>query len=673
MSRLSPLSFSKVLTISVSSFPADMFATVVSFINICMRYLDLLTRDLSRALSFLYRDPRTMHMEKTYPYHPINNPREIRMLALSPAETGHPITCVLSHVCLDDDLEYEALSYTWDTDSSTQEKPKAISCSGHKMLVKPNLFGALQRLRYPDRPRALWIDAICINQVDNDEKNQQVALMGSVYANAKEVVVWLGEEAVDDALAFNTVIRLERIFINKSAESDLLRQMWNSTGGIDEIPGSLASEWRALSSLLRKRWFSRVWIVQEITLARKATLVCGSLTLTWERFIVALANLLTSPLRGILFTQDRPQGISTLHIFANILTGRDSQKPLGLFDLLVLTRDLQATDPRDKIFSPLSFLDYTGDDIEHAKSKRLWSLDYNIPVDDLFRKVTAYYLLDEGRSDILSLVNHGDRLDEHGEASWVLPRYIPSENLHEPLGFRLRATRDLAKPIGRYPCSHSDPSRISISGILVDKIRAVTTPIESSYKRLSDEKHLWVYCRRIRQYIAECETIQGELAGLLSGDVPDLPADAFWRTLMCNTTDSFLLPGLEFERSFSSWNEVLLRADVRARTGHDDYWSREDCQNLSAQAQPFERSFALWSAGRKFCTTNGKRLGMVPRAAHVGDIICAFSGAVTPFVLRPDGSGNYRLVGECYVHGLMGDESADLPGFMERLEDIVLV
>ena len=76
---------------------------------------------------------------------------------------------------------------------------------------------------------------------------------------------------------------------------------------------------------------------------------------------------------------------------------------------------------------------------------------------------------------------------------------------------------------------------------------------------------------------------------------------------------------------------------------------------------------------RRFCTTNGKRLGMVPRAAQEGDIICSFLGAVTPFVLRPDGNGNFRLVGECYVQELMCGESSDLPGFMEKLEDIVLV
>ena len=74
--------------------------------------------------------------------------------------------------------------------------------------VRPNLHAALQQLRLRDRPKRLWIDAICINQEDNDEKNAQVSLMADVYSKATSVCVWLGEASSDSTLALNFISRI---------------------------------------------------------------------------------------------------------------------------------------------------------------------------------------------------------------------------------------------------------------------------------------------------------------------------------------------------------------------------------------------------------------------------------------------------------------------------------
>ena len=614
-------------------------------------------------------------METAYPYDPIRNTREIRLLALNPAENEDRITGVLSHVCLSAEPEYEALSYTWDTDSSAsgQQDLKVISCSGHEMLVKENLFAALRRLRYPDRSRSLWIDAICINQADTEEKNYQVALMGSIYANAREVVIWLGEKEADDALAFDTILRLERILENEPAGSDFVQQMFNSEGRPGDIPTVHGHEWRALWGLLGKRWFSRAWIVQEAALARDATLVCGDLILNFQRFGDVIGNFITSGLGINLFMQGSLRhGLSALYVITIIMHQRDLQEPLRLFDLLLFTYDLQATDPRDKIFSLLSFLDFSGNDTEHVKAKKPWSVDYNIPTDELFRKATAYCLLDEECFEILSFVNHGSRLDENGNTSWTLPRYIPQEYRVVPLGVSLQASLIVVKPIGRYPCDPSHLSHISISGVLVDQISAVSNVMEFSHESISVKEMCLDDSYQIHRYVSECEVIYSEFAENSSDDVPCRSADAFWQTLMCNTTEYGSMPGLEYGRSFSSWREFI-RLMSEDKSAAVDNMSKKDLENLITEASPFENSFNTWILQRRFCTTDSKRLGMVPRAAQEGDIICTFLGAITPFVLRPDGSGNYRLVGECYVHGLMYGESFDLPGFMDKLEDIVLV
>ena len=335
-------------------------------------------------------------MEKAYPFDSIYDDEAIRKLALNPGENEDPITCTLSLVTSEADFDYEALSYTWDTESTagTQQEPRVISCSGHEMLMRENLFTALRRLRYPDRPRSFWVDAICINQGCIEEKNQQVALMGGIYANAKQVIIWLGEEEAHDALAFDTIRRLGRILKNEPEYSDLLRQMFNSKGGPDEFPMSDDNGWRALIGLLTKRWFSRAWIVQEAALARTATLVCGDSSLDFETFLNIYGVITVSSLWGILSSQGYFRGGLVLLIISIVVAKREEQESLDLSDLLAFTNSLQATDPRDKIFSLLGILKVIEYDTEHEEAKKSWSPDYNILLKNSFgRSLSIVYLM----------------------------------------------------------------------------------------------------------------------------------------------------------------------------------------------------------------------------------------------------------------------------------------
>ncbi|KAH8883497.1 heterokaryon incompatibility, partial [Thozetella sp. PMI_491] len=85
---------------------------------------------------------------------------------------------------------YEALSYVWGPPNFSE----SISCHGVACKVTPNLLAALRRLRYTNKDRTLWVDAICIRQSDIDERIQQVSRMGDIYSQASRVLVWLGDE-----------------------------------------------------------------------------------------------------------------------------------------------------------------------------------------------------------------------------------------------------------------------------------------------------------------------------------------------------------------------------------------------------------------------------------------------------------------------------------------------
>jgi len=108
-------------------------------------------------------------------YEPLDPSRkEIRSLILEPLTAGSDIKCTTTTISLLDSTEYEALSYVWG-DASIRE---TITFNGLPTEVTKNLYTALTYLRLPDKPRCLWVDALCINQKDMKERNNQVAIMG---------------------------------------------------------------------------------------------------------------------------------------------------------------------------------------------------------------------------------------------------------------------------------------------------------------------------------------------------------------------------------------------------------------------------------------------------------------------------------------------------------------
>ncbi|KAF2454331.1 heterokaryon incompatibility protein-domain-containing protein [Lineolata rhizophorae] len=125
-------------------------------------------------------------------YDALDQPSEqIRVVTVHPGDFADPIVCDLQLVFLDDKPYYEALSYVCGESSAT----RSIILDGRIKQVAVKLEQALRRLRKRDRPRIMWIDAICINQEDKEEKGHQVALMGRIYSCTAEAVLWLEHDA----------------------------------------------------------------------------------------------------------------------------------------------------------------------------------------------------------------------------------------------------------------------------------------------------------------------------------------------------------------------------------------------------------------------------------------------------------------------------------------------
>lgn len=201
----------------------------------------------------------------------------IRLLKLIAGIPSNPtIDCELVETRLGSSkpIKYEALSWCWGTSKEEGyirirgKRGKAYAKKAKRDLVK-----ALLALRSERWDRYLWIDAVCINQEDMDEKNQQVQMMAEIYGNAKRVCVWLGQPDESSRLA----IRFIRDEILKLQDFDDLCDSESNS-----------SKWKALLDLMQRPWFSRRWVVQEISLAQKALLYCGQDRISWNKFSIAV-------------------------------------------------------------------------------------------------------------------------------------------------------------------------------------------------------------------------------------------------------------------------------------------------------------------------------------------------------------------------------------------------
>ncbi|KAI1344015.1 heterokaryon incompatibility protein-domain-containing protein [Xylariaceae sp. FL0016] len=245
-----------------------------------------------------YDDESLRHL-KGFKYHKLSSmKRRIRLLRLKPGGLLNPeITCELFEVQYDrnniardvseqtssssssdsdDDakgrpIEYEALSWCWG-DSTKDCGIRLEGKKDRRLAVTRDLALALKYLRLTHKDRILWIDALCINQADHEERNHQVQMMSRIYHCAEQTCIWLGEDNDDSATAISfihDIMKLENFDAMSSNREN-------------------APKWQSLLLFMQRPWFSRRWVVQEVSLARKATIYCGSNEIAWEQFAVAV-------------------------------------------------------------------------------------------------------------------------------------------------------------------------------------------------------------------------------------------------------------------------------------------------------------------------------------------------------------------------------------------------
>ncbi|TVY60687.1 Heterokaryon incompatibility protein 6 OR allele [Lachnellula suecica] len=203
---------------------------------------------------------------------------EFRILQLNPGrKEDKAVVCSFKTASIAEPVEYEAISYLWGGSDAKQQTSVDISLRDangivHPLKIRSNLHSALRNLRHPKDPKLFWVDALCINRSNGTEMNKQVAMKRDIFHKAANLCFWLGEDA-----SYKTALN----FIPQILDLTKVDELVKDDGAIDG--------WVAFVTLLKNVVFSRLWLVQEVAVARNVTLHSGQPAIHYGDFVDAVA------------------------------------------------------------------------------------------------------------------------------------------------------------------------------------------------------------------------------------------------------------------------------------------------------------------------------------------------------------------------------------------------
>jgi hypothetical protein len=579
-------------------------------------------------------------------------PGHIRLLHIEAGYDEQPLYCRLVSASLTCSPSYEALSYTW----GTTEKDSPITCGGLQLFITQNLHEALRYLRQPDRERVMWADALCINQDNDSERTEQVLMMREIYANASHVVIWLGKDTREDKVAFSMLNRFQEMF-SKYGQIDYgtIENIKYSLG----FPDSNSEEWSALVKLFQRPWFQRIWAIQEAVMARQATVACGSLTVGWDLIVQVARAVRKNGVMGAYEIEGHAPGLYSAVVIGNLRLARERQpiESWKLLNLLRLTRNYQATDLRDKIFALIGIIT----DIDEVGL----GVDYSKSIEKVYGALAIHSLVVQ--KTLVGLSNAGV-CSSPGIPK--LPSWVPDWSHNNDRRFNL-ATGERFRAAGDSQPTLSisaDEKILVIRGFVVDTL----THVSIGHRKVDDincnatlKTEQAKKCLTLKRSMENGDAMLKSAFRFPEGQTCD---DALWRTLCCDLTPL----GKRLTEDYRiGYQYFRMWIDATGEDGIIDpaKLDKDFIGKNIAETMPYLHGAQIFSIGRCLCVTAGGYMGRVPYGSAVGDVICILLGGNVPFVIRECGEGCFRLIGECYIHGIMDGEAMKQQGIESLSRD----
>lgn len=625
--------------------------------------------------------------------------REIRLLRFLP----HPGTeagfrARLFTASLDDPPPYDALSYRWEE----SVKLHTIPINDFNIALKNNLFQALKKLQTAHKTQLfnLWVDGICINQSSTEERNDQVSLMGEIYSKAKMVHIWIGETGSTNV---DAAFRLLSACPRDPGDANWVH-VPNEDSNIESYVQQVSGDFQgatALTEILHRSYWNRMWVFQEIVLAQRAEVHCGSKVVPWSHFsrldrIMGNHEIWVDAQNQHPWIFDLRKAVFRI---AHLAVTRD--EATSLQNVLQPTRHLECQDPRDKLYALLGVCPGLAE---------LLHPDYSIAPRDVYTSFARYQITKDGNLSTLATAGLS-RTDHDNDID--LPSWVPDLRSTDGVDIRYLSGISLQRFDAAGP-TEAAIEFLSDGGYDILKIRAFLTDILDVKENLVEhggtgsDTALDKFCAmysgstpsvaQVRQFfraiIFEDATFYGQADDCF---IEQEMEKGFYRDLEKKFADGKSLqnfPGIVSSKQFvkqqvkerqkkclkrlilgfaqeccqyfgshegliadllDSFQDIGM--DLRRGPRHDPLQGY-DTDDLDLTRCDF--SARTDQGGGKeisaiFKTQKG-RIGIGAKIIQPGDEIALVYGCRVPLVLRQEGAF-YRLVGPCYVAGIMQGEA----------------
>tara|TARA_R110002003_G_scaffold123_1_gene11113 strand:- start:377 stop:2065 length:1689 start_codon:yes stop_codon:yes gene_type:complete len=339
------------------------------------------------------------------------------------------------------EARYEAISYTW---GEPRLEYSLTVDDGTHVLVTRNLDLALRIFRHQTKERVLWADAVCINQIDNDEKAHQIPLMTHIFRNAHRVLAWL-DGGIEEEYGCQLLDRFSRV---TREEINAVRDNTARETHPSEAVEQQRQDEHLILRFLSLPWFSRLWIIQEVVMNVEVLLVCGSSELSWPRLTTALTTIQkTAPQTAERIGPGRIEALQHIawlwKYHAMMLDGpqHGNGSPKRHQDILTILNTFwryQCTDPRDRLYALCSM----ASDIQASQPSALamqgpisrrkicMEIDYALDVRQTYQRFAMACVSSRRTMEILnSVLARQYSVTSDDWPSWVPDwREVPSED-----------------------------------------------------------------------------------------------------------------------------------------------------------------------------------------------------------------------------------------------------
>ncbi|KAL7929147.1 heterokaryon incompatibility domain-containing protein [Trichoderma chlorosporum] len=561
-----------------------------------------------------------------YPGPSLPTLNHIRLVSLLPG-SSNTITCELITADIHSAPEYEALSYTWGDalDRQAIHMQSTALQQSTELLATSNCVSALHRLRYKDRPRMLWVDSLCINQLDISEKNHQISLMSKIYSQATNVVIYLGEFADNSDLVIEFIAECD----NPSPETTSLKAFLSNAALA--YYGEKTISWSAIKNL--RRWnVASEWL---------------------QRLPFVISALKKSLMK--------------------------SNMESSMFTALNQTRHCFATNQRDKVYALLPLFQAFSEQLNITPK-------YGDTIAKVYTDC-AVALLPKCGFKILSAAQGSSSIDHLPSwvPDWSSARKCSYLGISERIfGRRQVNDEDMPELITHDSTNNSENTvSLRIAGHLCGRILNIGStyiagqgllPI-TEWRRLAFNDS--VVSPTIggvpRPESIEC-TFYNVLAAYNYGDAGDRLHRFFRGHELYNLYDDYETSWVDRLHKMAS-----LRSDEKVIGENilpfDDIPFHLAATEVSPTYQEYVQSVLKACHSRRFFITDTGYMGIAPDNAQITDHVYICAGAAVPFVFRETGGkprgldmNQFRLVGESYIEEKAWEDyerMPNIPGYLE--------